>query len=485
MEEDLDSIKWEDHKTFFDLDIQKVIQETHSKNGKPFDLRTSQEVALHVLGAKKNLFMIVGTGVGKTICYTYGIDILRLKMGIPNGVALVTAPLTIILTQKMGECPEDMVILTMAGQIKGRQSEDLDISGHLEDKIYAGHFKIIIGHPESWATETGQRVLLGLKRRKMAILYAIDEFHKMLPAHWKKIRPEMADMSRRLRAFLVKGSPTVCLSATVTKEEIAATIELLGFSEPAVVLSSSPIQSQFKVVVLKSPPSSAPPDGYTDAKGIYHPGFLNLFCRIYGDELVQKVKQGRAAELRRLVMFFRTDSQLIAVFNYLREQLGVRDARTAPFVMFTSSTQGQTSLVIGARAHEVPAILTTQCLEMGMNLPKEDIVIFSRPPDTGHSIVQGMGRTGRPLANCPGFRRKSLVYILYNNYDINTSKDMNNVVKELCTEESKCLKDILAEYFVGDSSIIKKHLTWCCSNCDKIGVEEVDLLQEMGQEDES
>jgi len=202
VEEDADSVRWDDYMSYYSEEVDSIIKETHRKKGESFSLRQSQLISLHVLGSQKNLFMIVGTGVGKTISYTYGIDIVRIKMGIPTGVALVTAPLSIILTQKMTECPEDTVILSMAGQLKSKVNQDLQITDELEQKIYAGAFKIIIGHPESWATETGQRILLGLKRRKMAILYAIDEFHKMLKDHWMQMRPEMADMSRRLRASL-------------------------------------------------------------------------------------------------------------------------------------------------------------------------------------------------------------------------------------------------------------------------------------------
>merc|ERR1719319_8201 len=104
----------------------------------------------------------------------------------------------------------------------------------------------------------------------------------MLPKHWGTLRPEMADTIRRLRAFLVKGSPTICLSATTTREEIDATAEILGLREPPLVLASSPVQSQFKLVSIQSPSSSIPSDGFTDVRGNFKPGFLNLFIRLYG-----------------------------------------------------------------------------------------------------------------------------------------------------------------------------------------------------------
>jgi superfamily II DNA helicase RecQ len=119
--------------------------------------------------------------------------------------------------------------------------------------------------------------------------------------------------------------------------------------------------------------------------------------------------------------------------------------------------------VIAARAAELPAILTTQRLEMGVNTPGKKIVIFSRPPDMPHNVVQGMGRAGRPLDEFPGMREKTLVYIFSNSYDLNTSKA---IMKELCLNKDTCLKDILGKYFTGDYKKITKVQGWCCSNCD-------------------
>ena len=204
-------------------------------------------------------------------------------------------------------------------------------------------------------------------------------------------------MTRRLRAFLVKGAVTICLSATVTQEEVEATREMLGLRGEPVVVASSPVQPQFKLIAVQSPVCFVDPDGYINAKGIYKPGILTLHRRLFLDELVRKVQEGNWDEIKQAIIFFRTDSQLVQVFNYLRDVLDMVDARTAPFIQYTSCTRGQTALVIASRAGKIPCILTTQRLEMGVNTPGKKIVIFSRPPDMPHNMVQGMGRAGRPL----------------------------------------------------------------------------------------
>ena len=62
VEEDKDAIKWSDHQHYFDQETAILLETIHEKHGAPYKLRESQEVALHVLGAQKNLFMVAGTG---------------------------------------------------------------------------------------------------------------------------------------------------------------------------------------------------------------------------------------------------------------------------------------------------------------------------------------------------------------------------------------------------------------------------------------
>ena len=75
------------------------------------------------------------SGVGKTLLYTYGSEVMRAKLGCPYGVTLVCAPLTVLQTQKMAECPEDMIMLTMAGQLRGGKGSDPLLLGGLDHLV--------------------------------------------------------------------------------------------------------------------------------------------------------------------------------------------------------------------------------------------------------------------------------------------------------------------------------------------------------------
>ena len=188
--EEVDTISWADseYEGLYTPEVAAIIDSIAATKGVTFKLKDSQEIVLHSIAAGRNVFFLTGTGQGKTVAYTWGVDVARAALGIPHGVAIVTAPRTAILTEKMGDNPKEMIILTLQGSLKVGGEEDAKLSGGLEEEIWTGRIKIIIGHPEAWATPTGQRILMELKKRKLLILLAADEFHKMLPKHWESFR---------------------------------------------------------------------------------------------------------------------------------------------------------------------------------------------------------------------------------------------------------------------------------------------------------
>ena len=56
--------------------------------------------------------------------------------------------------------------------------EDIELSC-LEEEVLDGKFPVLIGHPESWGSARGQKLLLEMKKKNMILLIAIDEFHQV------------------------------------------------------------------------------------------------------------------------------------------------------------------------------------------------------------------------------------------------------------------------------------------------------------------
>ena len=109
-----------------------------------------------------------------------GILALRQKMGNSKGVAIVTQPLTSIMNDKLNNKIVKTAVLSMRGKLKNDVDdleEDVELNC-LEKDVLDGQYPVLIGHPESWGSARGQKLLLEMKKREMILLIAVDEFHQ-------------------------------------------------------------------------------------------------------------------------------------------------------------------------------------------------------------------------------------------------------------------------------------------------------------------
>ena len=84
------------------------------------------------------------------------------------------------MNEKLKNTIAKTAVLTMRGKLKNSDSvgdDEAELSC-LEEDVLDGEYPVIIGHPESWGSPRGQRLLLELKKRDMILLVAIDEFHQ-------------------------------------------------------------------------------------------------------------------------------------------------------------------------------------------------------------------------------------------------------------------------------------------------------------------
>ena len=186
-------------------------------------------------------------------------------------------------------------VLTMRGNLKKEGSEEAELSC-LEEEVLDGKFQIVIGHPESWGSTRGQKLLLELKKRDLILLVAVDEFHQGLSGHWDQFRPNMTKVIGRLRVFRASSAPCLAMSATATSAEVSAMIANLGIRTDPVLLQASPTQSNIKLVKIKRPPNNNGADGYMDKNGITAPGYLALLERIFLTDFITCIKTGKSVK---------------------------------------------------------------------------------------------------------------------------------------------------------------------------------------------
>ena len=161
----------------------------------------------------------------------------------PAGIAIGTLPLTIIMEEKAKTSTTPTAVVSLKGVIEfeDKNCDEATLSKPLE-AVLGGLFPVIVGHPEAWSTPFGQDLVTDLQDGPGVLLNFIDEAHQHGADHWQQIRPEMKTVPGRLRIFLEPGSPTLAMSATLTKSEVEALSENLGFHEKPTILESDSVQ---------------------------------------------------------------------------------------------------------------------------------------------------------------------------------------------------------------------------------------------------
>ena len=139
-----------------------------------------------------------------------------------------------------------------------------------------------------------------------------------------------------------------------------------------------------------------------------------------------------------------------------------------PFVMNHSGCGKATTQNILERRNDISLYVATTKMLLGIDLANIQIVIFVRPLNKLHYLLQGSGRAGR--RNASGFKKRVLVYILFNSSDVASNvPGMSSEVRKFCSS-TRCLKELLRDYFqisgeVAHCEPVDKE--WCCSVCDQ------------------
>ena len=138
----------------------------------------------------------------------------------------------------------------------------------------------------------------------------------------------------------------------------------------------------------------------------------------------------------------------------------------------------------------IRVVFATVAIGIGVNIFDIRQVLHVSVPGTIESLYQEIGRAGRD-------GKTANAYIYYNGQDISLSKPgMTTVMRDFCSENEKCLREIALNYLCsppGSKKKIAKHS--CCSNCLKTCqclscqvepcIEPVDLETNICSEDDS
>lgn len=183
--------------------------------------RLQQAKAVDNVMSGKDVFVLMPTGGGKSLCY----QVPALAM---NGTAIVISPLIALMKDQVDALRANGVACAYlnSSQMMEEQQEVLD---HLRN----GKLKLLYVAPEKLNAEHG--ALMNLFKRIPVSLFAIDEAHCV--SHWgHDFRPDYLFLNQLKSSF--PSTPVIALTASaddVTRKDI---VKQLRLNEPAILVSS-------------------------------------------------------------------------------------------------------------------------------------------------------------------------------------------------------------------------------------------------------
>ncbi len=308
------------------------------KQFRPFQ----EEVIINVL-KKKDSFIILPTGGGKSLCYQF--PALEFK-----GLTLVISPLISLMKDQVDALKSNGI---RAEYINSSLSSKEIFQ--IQKKLSEGKIKILYAAPERLSLETFRSFLQGLK----IDLIAVDEAHCI--SEWgHDFRPDYRNLKFLKKQF--SGVPIIALTATATPEVRKDIIKQLSLDKPKICISSFDRKNLSFFVLRKS-------------------GSQTFY------KLLELLKEHRN-ESAIVYCFSRKDTEDIANdlniegFNALPYHAGLnKEIRKHNQEMFI---QDKASIMVA-----------TIAFGMGIDKPNVRLVVHYTFPKTLEEYYQQIGRAGR------------------------------------------------------------------------------------------
>ena len=341
------------------------------------DLYLHQYQALYALAKGYDVLLISPCGSGKTRVLENGPCVVKLGVELRterknenNPLGIVCCPLTAIMEDKIKD-QQNSGMLTMHGGCRTGSNNPVNVSlSKSESDFLSEKLALIYGHPESFATEIGKKVLE--KNEERIFLFATDEvgFNIWGP----DFRLLMSNIPGSIRVFSTVGAPMLCMSATVGKADQQKVLEDMGMKNRNFeIIEDNPVMPHIFVSKLKRP---------SNQKGFYEPGGLkDIVHDLYLEEFFSD-----PVKCRKAIIFCKNEEDLINVYEYIEQEVGARfeNLKTRPWVQYHGSTGENTLKWIHHRIKssksdlEVRLFISTYKLAMGVDIKELDLAIFIR-----------------------------------------------------------------------------------------------------------
>ncbi|MFW6233316.1 MAG: RecQ family ATP-dependent DNA helicase [Nanoarchaeota archaeon] len=365
------------------------------------DFRPLQKEVIQNILQKRDSFVLMPTGGGKSLCY----QIPALNF---DGLTLVISPLISLMKDQVDSLKTNGI---NAEYINSSLSQHEIIE--IKNKIYKKEVKILYIAPERFALESFRNFLLTLE----IDLIAIDEAHCI--SEWgHDFRPDYGNLKLLKTIFPI--TPVIALTATATKRVREDIINQLSLDNPKKFISSFNRENLNLIVMRKK----------------------NTFSKILN--LIEKHKN----EPSIIYCFSRKDTERIA--NELREN----GYKALPYHAGLSNEirkQNQDLFI----KDKINIIVATIAFGMGIDKPDVRLIIHHTFSKSIEGYYQEIGRAGRDglssdcvLFYSRGDRRKHNFFIdqIQEETTKNNAISKLNKIMDYCEKKSCRRKEIL-EYF--------------------------------------
>ena len=239
-----------------------------------------------------------------------------------------------------------------------------------ENDFLSDKLSLIYGHPESFATEIGKKVLENNEQRIFVFISDEVGFNIWGP----EFRPLMSNIPGSIRVFSEVNAPMLCLSATVGKNDQQKVMDDMGMNNRIVeIIEQNPVMPHLFVAKLRRPSNQK---GFSEEGGLKDI-LLNLFLNEFLSD---------PANSRKAVIFCASEEDLINVYEFIEQKVGDRfkNMKTRPWVQYHGSAGEKTlkwihhRMKCGDEDLEIKLFVSTYKLVMGVDIKELDLAIFIR-----------------------------------------------------------------------------------------------------------